>query len=77
MHYVLSEAHRRVRKANELGINLIRYYEKVVAHNVRREAIAKEYFDRNKLDGTSLLAELAHKYVGIDIGAFPKGIAFL
>jgi pyrimidine deaminase RibD-like protein len=64
-------------KANELGISLIKYYRKVVAQNVKREAMAKDYFSEHNLNAPDLLGELSHKYLGIEMGAFPKGIEVL
>jgi pyrimidine deaminase RibD-like protein len=60
--------------ASELGIDLVKYYQTVAALNIERERLAEKYLDQNKLAGTEILEMLRHKYVGIEMGALPKGI---
>jgi len=61
-------------KANDLGIDLIKYYRRVTDLNVDREAKAKQYFAAKKIDGAEILQLLKHKYPGIEMGALPKGV---
>ena len=61
-------------KATDLGVNLVRYYRKIVALNTERERIAKDHFQKTKMDGGEILRMLAFKYPGIEMGQLPKGI---
>lgn len=61
-------------KISELGANLLTFYQKIVAQNIERERIAKEFFQKTTTDGTEVLQMLASKYPGIEMGALPKGI---
>jgi pyrimidine deaminase RibD-like protein len=61
-------------KACELGTDLVKYYQKVAALNIERERVAEKYFCQNKAAGTDILEILKYKYVGIEMGALPKGI---
>jgi diaminohydroxyphosphoribosylaminopyrimidine deaminase/5-amino-6-(5-phosphoribosylamino)uracil reductase len=64
-------------KANQLAIDLVKYYEKVRDLNIERERKAKQFFDSNQKDGTAILEMLKNKYIGIEMGALPKGIEVL
>jgi hypothetical protein len=61
-------------KATDLGVNLVRYYRKIVSLNHERGRIAKEFFQKTKIDGSHIVKSLAMKYPGIEMGYLPKGI---
>jgi pyrimidine deaminase RibD-like protein len=63
-------------KANPLAQHMINYYRRIVETNIRKEDKAKEYFEQAKLEsrGKQILEILSNKYIGINMGALPKGI---
>ena len=62
-------------RANELGVGLIRYYQKVGAQNQKRRGQVKEVIRDNGLeDEEAFLRSLGSDYPGIEMGKLPKGL---
>ena len=65
-------------RANELGVGLIRYYQKIGAQNQKRRGRVKEAVRECGLeDEEAFLRSLGSDYPGIEMGKLPKGLELL